>query len=141
MAACSGDVLFLLWLTRMPTGNFVCCCGPCFRSYLSNYSCTSYCLYFISYFLFFFFPHRVFNDTGHGTVAPLTRPSAEFAETSPALRPSPLLAPLPPPPLLQGSASVHLVSFPSLRLSHFAFLTCTFYWCVPSVSVAVNRTQ
>ncbi|KAH9403787.1 hypothetical protein TYRP_014979 [Tyrophagus putrescentiae] len=22
MAACSGDVLFLLWLTRMPTGNF-----------------------------------------------------------------------------------------------------------------------
>ncbi len=93
---------------------------------------------FISLFLFY----RVFNVTGHGTVAPLTRPSAGFAETS-ALRPSPLLAPPPlPRPLLQGSVPVHLVSFflspfVFLRLAHL--LTCISCGSFSGVSVAVNR--
>lgn len=62
--------------------------------------------------LFSLFSHRVFNVTGHGTVAPLTKRFVGCAGTSP-LRPSPLLLhqlALPQQTLLQGTVSVHLVS-------------------------------
>lgn len=69
---------------------------------------------------FSLFSHRVFNVTGHGTVAPLTKRSAGCAGTS-LPRPSPLLLlqlALPQQTLLQGIVSVHLVSLlPFLRLA------------------------
>lgn len=118
--------LLLQWrapLTRMlnlQVANFcVCLNWLCVRgvSYLSNY----FLVFFtISFCFFSLFSHRVFNVTGHGTVAPLTKRSAGCAGTS-LPRPSPLLLlqlALPQQTLLQGIVSVHLVSLlPFLRLA------------------------